>query len=404
MTAPTNFALDLECEDAIRDPAAYFDTARANGGAVQWSEAQHGWAAISHAEIEAAFRDDQRLSADRSASFQRRMAGRSESLQRAGEMLTRWMNFRDEPTHSRLRAPAKGAFTPRRVGALESHIQSIVDEVIDSWESSEVDLTRDFAKPVPALVIAAIMGVDPADRERFQDWSHDLAKLVFSAQPGEVPDESVGTASDEFIAYFRELIARERKHPRGTLLSTIVNETGTELDEFELIATCTMLLFAGHETTLTLVANALGMMLERPELLEQMRTNRDLDATAPDEFLRTVGPARARVRKVAVDHERGGQLLRKGETVYMCIAAANHDPAEFHNPGEIDLARDPNPHFGFGWGPHFCIGANLARLEARTAIRTLLDRFPLIETVAEIPELRASTMGFGRRPLLVRLG
>ncbi len=404
MTAHPDIGLDLECDDAVRNPASYFGDAIARGGPVQWSEKQRGWAILSHAEVEAAFRDDERLSADRSASFQRRMAGRSESLQRAADMITNWMNFRDEPVHAHLRAPVKGAFTPRRVSALESHIQSIVDDVIASWDSGEVDLTRDFAKPIPALVIAAIMGVDAAERERFQDWSHELAKLVFSTQPGEVPDERVGAASDKFIGFFRELIARERQHPRDTLLSTIVHETGTELDEFELIATCTMLLFAGHETTLTLIANALGTMLEQPAILAELRANPALDATSPDEFLRTVGPAQSMVRKVAVDHERGGQQLRKGETAFLFIAAANHDPAVFERPAEVNLSRDPNPHFGFAWGPHFCIGANLARLETRIAIRTLFNRFPTIEPTGTIPALHGSTMGFGRRPLLVRLG
>jgi cytochrome P450 len=143
--------------------------------------------------------------------------------------------------------------------------------------------------------------------------------------------------------------------------------------------------------------------MARPDLQDWLRAHPEADRTATEEFLRVGGPARALPRKVAVDHERGGEMLRAGQNVYLCVAAANYDPDVFEDPGEVDLLRDPNPHMGFGWGPHFCLGANLARLEARIAIRTLLDRFPRIEAAGEVPEVRASAMGFGRRPLRARL-
>ena len=394
--------VDLESPASVEDPAGYFGRARA-AGPVQWSDAQRGWVVLSHAEVEAAFRDDKRLSADRSRGFQRLMEGRSESLQRAGELLGTWMNFRDAPVQTRLRQPVKGAFTLRAVGELEPSIRSVVAGVMDEFDAEVVDLAHAFARPIPALVIGAIMGVPPGEREHFQAWSHDLARLVFSTEPGMTPDEAIGEASDEFIAFFGELIERERREPSGSLLTTIVHETGHELSEFELIGACTLLLFAGHETTTTLIGNALGLLLEREDLLRELRANPALDETAVEEFMRAVGPARAMIRKVSVEHERGGRSLERGQRLYLCIAAANHDEQVFHEPGRINLARDPNPHLGFGWGPHFCLGANLARLEARIALRMLLDRFSAIEPEGPLPELEGSVVGFGRRPLHARL-
>ncbi len=394
--------VDLASPGSVEDPAEYFAAAMETGP-VQWSDAHRGWVVLSHAEVEAAFRDDKTLSADRSRSFRRSVEGKGESLERAAELLTTWMNFRDAPEHTRLRQPVKGAFTPRRVNALDSAIQSVVDEVIARFEGQTVELTNDFARPVPALVIAEILGVDREHRERFQAWSHDLAQLVFATQPGVTPDPSVGQASDEFIAFFRRLVEEERKHPSDSLLSTIVHDTGTGLSELELIGTCTLLLFAGHETTQTLIANAMGMLLERDDLVAQMRHDPAIDETAVDEFMRVVGPARSMIRKVAIDHERGGQHLKKGQTVYLAIAAANHDRSVFPDPGTVDLWRDPNPHLGFGWGPHYCLGANLARLEARIAIRTLLDRFSEITPAGSLTPLHGGVVGFGRRPLRVHL-
>lgn len=394
--------VDLACDDAINRPAEYFGRAL-EAGPVQWSDAQRAWVALSHPEVEAGFRDNDVLSAERSGAFARAARGRSDAFVKAVDLLSGWMNFRDPPAHTRLREPVKGAFTPRRVNALEAQVQQIVDQAIDRFEGDVVDLNEAFAHPVPALVIAAILGAEAEDRERFQGWSGDLGRLVFAMEPGKIAEEPVNRAVAEFVTFFGRLIERERREPTGSLLSAIVHSEIGALSEMELIGACTMLLFGGHETTSTLLANTLCILLERPDLVEQLRAHPELTASAVEEFLRVCGPARSMPRKVARTHERAGRTLEAGQNIFLGIVSANHDPAVFREPGTIDLSRDPNPHLGFGWGLHFCLGANLARLEARIALRTLFERFERFEPGAPIPPAKASAMGFGRRPVPARL-
>ena len=394
-------SVDLGSTDSIRGPAAYFRAARELGGDVQWSKAQRAWVLLSHAEVEAAFRDQATLSADRTGVFGRAAAKHSPAFSVVAELLSGWMNFRDDPAHLRLREPVRAAFTPRAVGALEKDVREIVERTIAEFRGDTVELYEAFARPIPALVIAALLGADPEDRARFQDWSDDLGAIVFSLAPGAVEEAPLVRATQGFVAFFTRLIERERANPSDNLLSALVHSEVGELSTMELVGACTLLLFGGHETTTNLIDNALGLLLERPELAAELRADPALWDTAVDEFMRVVGPARTMARKVTIAHARGGQSLAKDDTVFLSIAAANHDERVFSRPASFDLARSPNPHLGFGWGPHFCLGANLARLEARIALRALLERFPKLRSAAPVPPLGGGTMGFSRRRLHV---
>lgn len=395
--------VDLACEEAIREPAAYFARVREQGGDVQWSEAQRGWVVLSHAGCEDVFREGETLSADRTGSFARAAAHHSAAFSVVVELLAGWMNFRDPPAHTRLREPVKAAFTPRAVSSLEADIRSIVDGAIAAFPEGVVDLHSAFCRPIPATVIAALLGVTGLEAEKFCEWSDDIGTMVFSSEPGAIDEGPAVSAATQFSAYFSDLLARERAHPTGSILTALIQHASDELSEMELVGACTLLLFGGHETTTTLLGNALAILIERPDLQEWLRAHPESDGTAIDEFMRMVGPARAMPRKVAKAHVRGGVEMQPGQTVYAAIVSANHDPAVFADPGHFDPARDPNPHLGFGWGLHYCLGANLARLEARIALRTLLDTYPVIEAAAPLAQVKASSMGFGRRPLPVRL-
>ena len=395
--------VDLGSSESIRDPAGYFRAARERAGAVQWSDVHRAWVVLSHAETEAGFRDVATLSADRTEVFGRAAAKHSPAFGIVAELLSGWMNFRDDPAHQRLRDPVRAAFTPRAVAALEKDVRETVERTISAFDGNRVELYEAFARPIPALVIAAMLGADPGDRARFQNWSDDLAAIVFSLAPGAVVEEPLVRATREFVAFFTRLIERERATPSGNLLSALVHSDAGELSTLELVGACTLLLFGGHETTTNLIDNALGILLERPELAQALRRQPETWDTAIDEFMRVVGPARTMARKVSVAHTRGGCELAPKDTVFLSIAAANHDETVFAAPAELDLARDPNPHLGFGWGPHFCLGANLARLEARVALRTLLERFPALRAAAPLAPLAGGTMGFSRRLLVAQL-
>ncbi len=401
MTAPVAGHVNLDSTESLLEPARYFAEARECGGDVQWSDVHRGWMVLSHAGVEAGLKDFEVLSSDRQFSFQRAATGRGEAFQKVTELLAGWMNFRDPPMHTRLREPVRAAFSPRRVAALEGELQTIVNGVLDGLGEDGADLNHDFARPIPALVIGAILGVPPEDRHRFYAWSHDLGQFVFAIAPGSAPEGPVAAATGEFIEFFSSLIERERRAPTGTLLTAIIQDRSGDLSPLELVGACTLLLFGGHETTTTLLVNAIGILLDRPDLRAWLRSHPEAYPTAVEEFLRVQGPARAIPRKIIATHERGGHELRAGQNAFLCVAAANTDETVFANPAKFDLERNPNPHLGFGWGLHYCLGANLARMEARIALQSLLERFPALEPIGPVPPPRASALGYGRRPLKV---
>ena len=392
--------IDLDSVESVRDPARYFGDVRKDG-TVQWSEVHRAWVVLDHPGVAAAFRDGERLSADRIGPLERAAVDRPAAFGQVVELLRGWMVFRDPPQHTRLRTPVRNAFTPRRVDDLGELVSGVVDEVVGRIEPGPVDVRRDFANPLPALVIAAALGVDGEDRESFQRWSDDLATVVFSTTPTAMPSDAAIEATGEFREFFGQLIDRERRAPSGSLLSQLITEAGDELTALELIGACTILLFAGHETTASLLANSIGLLMERPDLLAQARSNPDGDALMVEELLRVLGPTRTMFRKVAVDHERGGRRLREGDTVAVALCAANHDPEVFDHPGDVDFSRNPNPHLTFGWGLHHCVGAHLARLEARLALRALLERFGHIEAIGTIPPISGTVLAYAREPLLI---
>ena len=393
--------IDLDEPASIVDPTSYFAPYR-EAGPVHWSDAHAAWIVIDHAAVAEAFRDAERLSSDRITTLERVATRRPASFQRVVELLRGWMVFQDPPRHGRLRGPVRGAFTPRRVGDLRDIVEGVVDDVVDGLpEAGTFDARADFAGPLPALVIAAVLGVDGDDRERFQRWSDDLATIVFSTTPSSTPPDAAIEATDRFTDFFGDLIERERREPSGSLLSTMIAEAGDELALLELVGACTLLLFAGHETTTGLLTNALGLLLERPDALADLRADPSRDAAAVEELLRMLGPTRTMFRKAAVGHERGGHWIEAGETVGIAMCAANHDPAVFRDPAKVDFGRDPNPHLSFGWGLHHCIGAHLARLEARLALRALLDRYPSLEPAGPIPTMTGTVLGYAREPVRI---
>jgi cytochrome P450 len=395
--------IDLECQAAFVQPAEYFGGFRGKGP-VQWSEVHRAWLVLDHAELREAFRDSERLSADRVSSLERLAHRRPAAFGKVVELLHGWMIFRDPPAHTRLRDPVRNVFSPRRVDDLAGLVTDVVNEVVGGMpDSGEIDVRLDFAGPLPALVIASILGVDGTERHNFQKWSRDLATIVFSAEPSSTPTDRAVSATGEFEQFFGALIEAERNDPSQTMLGHLVTNTSDEFTTMELIGACTLLLFAGHETTTSLLTNTIGVLVERPDLLDQLRDTAD-KRLAVEEFLRIVGPARTMFRKAAVDHERGGQRIRAGDTVALVIAAANHDESVFRDPATINLTRDPNPHLSFGWGLHHCIGAHLARLEARFALQALLDRYETITAAGPIPPLKGTVLGYARESLNVQLG
>jgi cytochrome P450 len=369
---------------ALSRPQELFSALRERGPIV-WSDDHKAWIINDYAGVVDAFRDADRLSSDRLTPLERRLsAQRRETLGLTFDVLRGWMTFHDAPRHGVLRDPVRRSFTPKRVNDLRPTIERVVDGLLDGLpRRGIVDLKESFAFPMPAIVIAELLGIPAADRERFKTWSKKLAAIVFG-ESGNI--DQAGTAaegSSEFHEYFTWLIAERTGHPGDDLISALIaartSSDGSGLTDMEVVGACTLLLFAGHETTTNAITNAVAALLAYPDQARELAAARSPSAigAAIDELLRFDGPVKIMVRSVATPHDRGGVHLRSGETVYLSVTGANHDPSAFPSPETLDLRRTPRPgHVAFGQGPHFCLGHALARLEMSIALPAVLRRFP----------------------------
>jgi len=314
---------------------------------------------------------------------------------------------RDPPDHTRLRSLVSKAFTPRVVEGLRPRIQKIVDGLIARAEAAgSMDLIEEFAYPIPVNVICEMLGVPVEDHERFKGWSLDIARgldSIWLPPDSEVPRRSAA-ARHAISDYFRELIGQRRATPRGDLLSALIaaEEAGDKLNEEELLATCILILIAGHETTVNLIGNGVLALLRHPAELNRLRATPGLITTAVEELLRYDGPVQRTARVASDDATIGGHTIHKGEMVMPFIGAADRDPAQFPQPDRLDLSRADNRHIAFGWGIHFCLGAPLARVEGQIAIETLVRRLPRLELVNETIEYRQSLTLRGLKELPVK--
>jgi cytochrome P450 len=372
---------------------------------VHWSDAVKGWNVTRYDDVRA-IALDRELSADRVRPFFEVLpTDEQRKLADLRHYLTLWAVFKDPPDHTRLRGLMNRAFTPRAVEALRPNIERIVDDLLDNIVTrSATDFIADFAYPLPASVIMDMLGVPRSDLAVMKMWSDDIALFVGIARttPGKHARAQAGTR--EMAAYFRRLVAERRAAPRDDMISALIaaEEEAQHLTEDEIVATCILLLFAGHETTANLIGNGVLALLRHPEQLAKLRARPELAASAVEECLRYDGPSGALARVVAVEHELGGRRLKQGERVYAWMNAANRDPRRFPDPGRFDIERTDNRHLTFGHGAHFCLGAPLARLEAQIAFPRILARLDKLALAAERFEWIDSLILRGVKHLPVR--
>ncbi|MFI0907850.1 cytochrome P450 [Streptomyces sioyaensis] len=309
------------------------------------------------------------------------------------------------PDHTRMRALVSQAFTRRRVERLAPRIEELTDELFTAMERAPgpVDLIEGLATPLPVAVISELLGVPTADRHRMLTWSHAVARALvpdFLLPPGAAEQEA--QARREFTDYLRELVVERRRAPGDDLLSALVtvHDDGDALTENELLATCTLLLIAGHETTVNLIGNGTLALLRHPDQLARLRRDPALTDNAVEELLRYDSPVQLTVRFALQDAEVAGVPVPAGSTLLLLIGAANRDPAAYEHPERLDIGRTPLRHLAFGQGIHFCLGAPLARLETQIALRMLLARAPQVRLAGE-PEWKdhITLRGLSRLPL-----
>jgi cytochrome P450 len=268
-----------------------------------------------------------------------------------------------------------------------------------------MDLIEEFAYPIPVMVICELLGVPVEDHERFKTWSLDLARGLDSVMlpvDSEVAIRS-GLARHGLADYFRALIRQRRAAPRNDLLSALIaaEEAGDKLSEDELLASCSLLLVAGHETTVNLIGNGTLALLRHPDQLRRLRENPGLIASAVEELLRYDGPVQRTARMPSAEATIGGRTIKPNEMVMPFIGAADRDPAQFPDPDRLDIGRADNRHVAFGMGIHFCLGAPLARVEGQIAINTLVQWLPKLALATESPEYRQSLTLRGLKSLSV---
>lgn len=311
------------------------------------------------------------------------------------DMTSDWFIFRDPPDHTRLRRLVGAALTRKQVEQMEPRIREIANELLDrSGNSSSLDVIGDYAASLPVIVIAELLGMPLDNREELHSWSKAILAGINLRQSDEAPRilQEATQASEEFSAHLRRLIEERRKRPDDRLLSRLIEvaDAGDQLTDQELISTSIMLFFAGHETTVNLIGNGVLALLQNPEQLALLRREPRLINQAVEELARYDPPGQMTFRFALEEVELRGKKIGPGEPVAVLFGAANRDPEVFANPDKLDITREENPHLAFGTGRHGCIGAGLARIEARIAIPALLERMPDMQLLSEKPEWSSS--------------
>jgi len=329
---------------------------------------------------------------------------------------TSLMMFLDPPDHTRLRGLVSKAFTPKVVDGMRGTVQRLVDGLLDDVAArgdDEIDIVADLGYPLPVAVICDLLGVPPFDHERFRRLSSDASRLLDGGALDPASQQKGIVAGMELFQYFTDLVEQRRPdaHQRADLLSAMIaaEEAGDRLTHPELITTATLLFVAGHETTTNLIGNAVLALLRHPAELARLRAEPDLIRTAVEEFLRYDSPVQFTARITREDVEVGAgahrQVIPAGEQLIIVVGAANHDPAQFPGGDRLDIGRplEHNRHLSFAAGPHFCLGASLARLEAQLAVSTLLLRFDHLELLTTRPEYREHFVLRGVKELRARV-
>ena len=354
---------------------------------VHRSRLMNAWLFSRHADIDAILRDQRNFASDpRKGTLSPRQA----KLLPPAEEFT--LLFLDPPDHTRLRALVNKAFTRRAVSAIEPRLRAIMGSLLDAIDDpAGFDLMAAVAQPLPVIVIAEMLGVAPQDRAKFKLWSAQRARLLEPTIG--MRERRIGdAASRAFDAYFRTVIAERRKAPREDILSDLVQveEDGDRLSEREMLNLLRLLLIAGNETTSNLIGNGVLALLRNPGELERLRDDPGLIPGAVDELMRFDSPVQVAFRRVLADCEVNGFPLRRRDNVFVLLGAGNRDPDAFDDPDRLDVGRDAHAHLSLGRGIHHCLGAPLARLEARIALEMLLERFPRIGLRAGTPRFRTS--------------
>ena len=386
-----DFESQLVTPDFVYDPYPLLHRLRAEAP-VYWSEAIGGWLLTRYDDILVSFKDTSRFSNEHrlgKAVSYLPPANRAKYAAFEAHYATKGLLHSDPPDHTRMRLLVNKEFTPKVVEQMRPRIQQVVDGLLDAAAArGGMDVVPDLAEALPVGVIAEILGVPADERHLFRTWTDAILSFQGVNKPGEAELSRAQAALVDLRGYLEGMIAARRRRPHDDLLGKFVavEADGQRLSEAELINTCVTLFTAGHETTLSFIANTVLLLLRHPDQAAAIRQEPALLGSALEESLRYESPVSRQSRLMKADVELGGQTIRPGDMVFQMLNAANRDPAHFAAPDRFDVRRQPNRHIAFGQGIHFCVGAPLARTEATIAIGTLVRRFPDLRLLDDRPD------------------
>jgi cytochrome P450 len=370
---------DLLAPDVIADPYAYYGRIR-DRDPVYFNQRWGGWLITRYNDVLQAFRDHQHFSSDRMATLSAELPpadrDRFATLIR---YLAKWFVFADPPYHTRARMLVNKAFSPTSAERLRARTRAIIDELLGAERPrGRMDFVADFAQHLPVMIIAESMGVPVEHRMMIKEWSEEISGLFFIKANEADRRARSQRGLERLIEYLTPLVRSRRQDPKDDLISALVlaEERGDLLSEEEVLATCTLLLFAGHESTTFTLVNGLLALLRHPDQWQALVADPGLGKTAAEEVLRYDGTVKATFRSIREPIEMGGKRLEAGQRALLVLASANRDPARFSDPDRFDVRRWPNPHLAFGQGIHVCLGAPLARIELQETFQALAATLP----------------------------
>jgi len=346
---------------------------------VHWDPFLHAWVVTRYADVLEVLHS---FAADRTPTPEQLASMGLAQLAPLAQLMVKQMLFMDASAHTRLRGLASQAFTPARIETLRSHIQEIVERLLDAVQDrGSMDVIADLAEPLPAIVTAEMLGLPVEDRHRLKAWSANFAEMLGNFQHNPDHAQRMLQTVEEMTAYFRDAVREIKQHPREGLIHSLLTAQidGDRLTEEEVVANTIITMVGGQETTTNLMGNGMLTLLRHPEQMERLRGDLSLMGSAVEEMLRFESPSQHTARLAPSDRQLGSKLIRKRQAVIAVMAAANRDPERFPEPDRFDIARTDNRHLAFGYAAHFCFGAPLARMEGQVAFAALLRRFENIQ-------------------------
>ncbi|MBK6446171.1 MAG: cytochrome P450 [Bacteroidetes bacterium] len=367
---------DLMAPEVVADPHSYYRTLRENER-VHWNERWKGWVLTGYKEVVEVLRDPENFSSDRMGYLEKELSQEEqESIAPIFHVLKYWMVFRDPPEHTVLRMLLNKLFTPVAIERYRPMVRKIVQKALDKVvHTGKMEVIRDFAYDIPMSVILELIGAPDLDRDKIKEWSEAIGVFFFIKADEPRRREIACEGINSLVEYITPLIQQRRDHPGIDLISLLISaEEAGQITYNDVLATCVLLIFGGHETTMNLIANGTLALMEHPEQWEKLRDNPVFLKRAVEELLRYDGSVKSTVRWAKKDVMVGDKLVKQGERLLVSLSGANRDPLQFENPDTLDVTRDPNLHVAFAHGIHVCLGASLARMEAEEAFAGLIKR------------------------------